>query len=253
MELKNLAKFYINEHGLITKTEDTSFIVSGSDNETSIELFIEVTPTTPTDIVVYASFKRADGFVISNRNMNLLGATEDGKYYDFLYTFTKDRILDIAGQLEVSFTIKSGTKTINSVSNSLYVRRNVKPNLETTSEEEFYQTALEVVEQAQQDINAHKLDFINPHRVRGDQIKLNADSEETVDKKITELDNTKVSKSTDKGVFVSEGGETLDGIAKQIGYSVKGFVTVYKDYYGVSPIADGAVVKKIVTEFKEVE
>jgi AraC-like DNA-binding protein len=52
---------------------------------------------------------------------------------------------------------------------------------------------------------------------------------------------------------LARSGETLDGIAKQIGYSVKGFVTVYKDYYGVSPIADGAVVKKIVTEFKEVE
>ena len=47
-------------------------------------------------------------------------------------------------------------------------------------------------------------------------------------------------------------GETLEFIAKQIGYSVKGFVAVYKDYYGVSPSSDGAVTKKAVSEFKEV-
>ncbi len=47
-------------------------------------------------------------------------------------------------------------------------------------------------------------------------------------------------------------GETLEFIAKQIGYSVKGFVAVYKDYYGVSPSSDGAVTKKSVSEFKEV-
>lgn len=158
MEFKNLAKFYIDEHGRVDKTEDTSFIVSGSENETALELLIANTSTTPTDIVVYASFKRADGFVISNRSLEFKGVTEDSKYYDFIYTFGNDRILDIAGQLEVSFTIKSGTKTINSVSNTLYVRRNVKPNLETTTEEEFYQQAIEIVEHAQQDINQHRIE-----------------------------------------------------------------------------------------------
>lgn len=161
MEFKNLIKFYLDEHGKVEKTEDTSFIVSGSENETALEVLIAKTDTTPTDIVVYASFKRADGFVISNRSLHFEGITEDGNYYDFLYTFKKDRILDIAGQLEVSFTIKSGSKTINSVSNALYVRRNVKPNLETTTEEEFYQEALGIVEQAQQDINQLKIDSEN--------------------------------------------------------------------------------------------
>ena len=118
MEFKNIAKFYIDEHGRVDKTEDTSFIVSGSENETALELLIANTETTPTDIVVYASFKRADGFVISNRSLDFKGVTEDTKYYDFIYTFGNDRILDIAGQLEVSFTIKSGSKTINSVSNA---------------------------------------------------------------------------------------------------------------------------------------
>ena len=158
MEFKNIAKFYIDEHGKVDKTEDTSFIVSGSENETALELLIANTETTPTDIVVYASFKRADGFVISNRSLDFKGVTEDTKYYDFIYTFGNDRILDIAGQLEVSFTIKSGSKTINSVSNALYVRRNVKPNLETTTEEEFYQEAIEIVEKAQQDINQHRIE-----------------------------------------------------------------------------------------------
>ncbi len=48
-------------------------------------------------------------------------------------------------------------------------------------------------------------------------------------------------------------GETLSDIAKQIGYTVKGFVAVYKDYYGTSPVSDGAKTKKTVSEFKEVQ
>lgn len=47
-------------------------------------------------------------------------------------------------------------------------------------------------------------------------------------------------------------GETLSNIAKQIGYTVKGFVAVYKDYYGVSPVSDGAN-KKNIPEIKEVQ
>ena len=182
MEFKNLIKFYLDEHGRVDKTEDTSFIVSGSENETALELLIANTPTTPTDIVVYASFKRADGFVISNRSLEFKGITEDSKYYDFLYTFKNGRILDIAGQLEVSFTIKSGNKTINSVSNALYVRRNVKPNLETTTEEEFYQEGLNIVRQAQQDINQHKIESENKFNSKVDKETYEKDMPTKLDK-----------------------------------------------------------------------
>ena len=40
MEFKNLIKFYLDEHGKVEKTEDTSFIVSGSENETALEVLI---------------------------------------------------------------------------------------------------------------------------------------------------------------------------------------------------------------------
>ncbi len=52
---------------------------------------------------------------------------------------------------------------------------------------------------------------------------------------------------------LARNGELLSVIAKQIGYTVKGFVAVYKDYYGVTPIADGAVTKKIEPKLKEIE
>ena len=52
---------------------------------------------------------------------------------------------------------------------------------------------------------------------------------------------------------LARSGATLSDIAKQIGYTVKGFVSVYKNYYGVSPIADGAKSQKTETEFKEVQ
>lgn len=185
MEFINLVKFYLDEHGRVDKTEDTSFIVSGSENETALELLIANKPTTPIDIVVYASFKRADGFVISNRSLEFKGVTEDSKYYDFIYTFGNDRILDIAGQLEVSFTIKSGTKTINSVSNSLYVRRNVKPNLETTTEEEFYQEAIKIVEKAQQDINQHKIEAEEMFNSKVDKVTYITDMGKKVNKVTT--------------------------------------------------------------------
>jgi AraC-like DNA-binding protein len=48
-------------------------------------------------------------------------------------------------------------------------------------------------------------------------------------------------------------GEALSDIAKQIGYTVKSFVSVYKDYYGVTPISDGAKTKKMEQEIKEIE
>ncbi len=46
-------------------------------------------------------------------------------------------------------------------------------------------------------------------------------------------------------------GELVSDIAKKIGYSTKGFIAVYKEYYGVSPTKDGAVNKKIEIEIKE--
>lgn len=43
-----------------------------------------------------------------------------------------------------------------------------------------------------------------------------------------------------KAKELAKNGETLEDIAKQIGYTVKSFVAVYKEYYGVSPLKDGA-------------
>lgn len=218
MEFKNLIKFYLDEHGRVDKTEDTSFIVSGSENETALELLIANTETTPTDIVVYASFKRADGFAISNRSLDFKGVTEDTKYYDFIYTFGNDRILDIAGQLEVSFTIKSGTKTINSVSNALYVRRNVKPNLETTTEEEFYQEAIEIVEKAQQDINQHRIESENKFNSKVDK--------ETYEKDMpTKLD--KVNNANQ--VYVTDGSGNQTTMPYSVGSTEKGNAFVVRD------------------------
>ena len=218
MEFKNLIKFYLDEHGRVDKTEDTSFIVSGSENETALEVLIANTETTPTDIVVYASFKRADGFAISNRSLDFKGVTEDSKYYDFLYTFNNDRILDIAGQLEVSFTIKSGTKTINSVSNALYVRRNVKPNLETTTEEEFYQEAIKIVEKAQQDINQHRIESENKFNSKVDK--------ETYEKDMpTKLD--KVNNANQ--VYVTDGSGKQTTMEYSVGTTEKGNAIVVRD------------------------
>lgn len=160
MSYTNNAKFYIDEHGRTELAEDTSFLVSGTENESAINLFVD--STLASDIVVYATFKRADGFVISNRSMELVGYTDDEKYYEFIYLFTNtDRILDIAGSLEVSFIIKTDEKTIATVSNVLYVRKNVKPNLETKTEEEFYNEAIEIVERTQQQANALQLNKLD--------------------------------------------------------------------------------------------
>lgn len=148
----NNAKFYIDKFGRVEKSENTSFLVTGADNESAINLFI--TSELDTNIVAYCSFKRADGFAITNRVMELIGLTEDNKYYEFMYIFKKaDRVLDIAGNLEVSCTVKVGNKTISTVSNSLYVRHNVKPNLETKTEEEFYQEAIGITENVQKQAN----------------------------------------------------------------------------------------------------
>ena len=49
----------------------------------------------------------------------------------------------------------------------------------------------------------------------------------------------------------AKNGELISEIAKKIGYSTKGFIAVYKEYYGVSPTKDGAKNKKIEIEIKE--
>lgn len=162
MSYKNNAKIYIDSNGRILKQDDTSFLVTGASNESALELYIAKNITS--SIVATVSFKRKDGFVISNRKMEYVGVTEDEAYYNFVYLFRDDdRALDIAGQLELSFTIKeydessdSAKRVIATVSSALLVRRNVQPNLETTSEEEFYEEAIAIVESTQADLNALK-------------------------------------------------------------------------------------------------
>ena len=149
----NNAKFYIDEHGRVIDSKDTLFLVTGADNESAINLYIS--SELSSNLVPYISFKRADGFVISNRAMTVLGVTEDSKYYEFIYIFKKnDRVLDVAGSLEVSFKVTTEEKTIMTVSNAIYVRRNIQPNLVTKTEEEFYAEAIGIVEKTQQQANS---------------------------------------------------------------------------------------------------
>ena len=174
MSYKNNAKIYIDSYGRILKQDDTTFLVTGTSNESAIELFIdkEINPS----IVVSVSFKRKDGFVISNRKMENLGSTEDGTYYNYVYLFKEnDRILDIAGQLELSFTITEYVndvkKVLSTVSTALLVRRNVQPNLITKTEEELYEEALEIVKSTEAEINAIKSEIkfygINSTKIYG--------------------------------------------------------------------------------------
>ncbi|AXF52114.1 MAG: hypothetical protein [Podoviridae sp. ctcf755] len=193
--IKNLAKVFVNENGSIKSFEDTSFIVSGSDKENKIEIYVD--DRLPSSLV-QLSFKRADDFVISNRQMDFIALLDPASGADvevltrlYEYEFKEeDRILDIAGQLQVSAIIKNENKTVATPVFCLYVRRNIKPNLETTSEEEFYQEALAVVEKAQSDINNHKANKFNPHEVRADQVPMNKQDKTTVFDKINDLEST---------------------------------------------------------------
>lgn len=197
--IKNLAKVFVNENGSIKSFEDTSFIVSGSDKENKIEIYVD--DRLPSSLV-QLSFKRADDFVISNRQMDFIALLDPASGADvevltrlYEYEFKEeDRILDIAGQLQVSAIIKNENKTVATPIFCLHIRRNIKPNLETTSEEEFYQEALAVVEKAQSDINNHRANKFNPHEVRADQVPMNKQDKTTVFDKINSLESTTNSK-----------------------------------------------------------
>lgn len=193
--IDNLAKVYINENGSIKDFEDTAFLVSNADKANAIQFYV---PDSMNTSLVQLSFKRADGFVISNRQMELITVLDPASGADvevltklYEYQFTEsDRILDIAGQLQVSAVLKDGSKTVATPYFCLYIRRNIQPNLETKTEEEFYQEGLSIVEQAQIDINNHRADFNNPHRVRGDQVPLSNQNTTLITDKLSEIDES---------------------------------------------------------------
>lgn len=193
--INNLAKVIIAENGSIKDFEDTAFLVSNADKANSIQFYV---PDSMNTSLVQLSFKRADGFVISNRQMELITVLDPASGADvevltklYEYQFTEsDRILDIAGQLQVSAVLKDGNQTVATPYFCLYVRKNIQPNLETKTEEEFYQEGLAIVEQAQIDINNHRADFNNPHRVRGDQVPLSNQSSILITDKLSEIDES---------------------------------------------------------------
>lgn len=193
--IDNLAKVYLNENGSIKDFEDTAFLVSNADKANSIQFYV---PDSMNTSLVQLSFKRADGFVISNRQMELITVLDPASGADvevltklYEYQFTEsDRILDIAGQLQVSAVLKDGNQTVATPYFCLYVRKNIQPNLETKTEEEFYQEGLAIVEKAQIDINNHRADFNNPHRVRGDQVPLSNQNTTLITDKLSKIDES---------------------------------------------------------------
>lgn len=193
--IDNLAKVYLNENGSIKDFEDTAFLVSNADKANSIQFYV---PDSMNTSLVQLSFKRADGFVISNRQMELITVLDPASGADvevltklYEYQFTEsDRILDIAGQLQVSAVLKDRNQTVATPYFCLYVRKNIQPNLETKTEEEFYQEGLAIVEQAQIDINNHRADFNNPHRVRGDQVPISNQNTTLITDKLSEIDES---------------------------------------------------------------
>lgn len=193
--INNLAKVIIAENGSIKDFEDTAFLVSNADEVNLIQMYV---PDSIGSSLVQLSFKRADGFVISNRQMELITVLDPASGADvevltklYEYQFTEsDRILDIAGQLQVSAVLKDGNQTVATPYFCLYVRKNIQPNLETKTEEEFYQEGLAIVEQAQIDINNHRADFNNPHRVRGDQVPLSNQNTTLITDKLSKIDES---------------------------------------------------------------
>lgn len=190
--INNLAKVIIAENGSIKDFEDTAFLVSNADEVNSIQMYV---PDSIGSSLVQLSFKRADGFVISNRQMDFVSILDPASGADvevltklYEYQFKEDdRILDIVGQLQISALIKDGTKTLATPYFCLYIRKNIKPNLETKTEEEFYQEGLEIVEKAQIDINNHKADYGNPHKVRADQVPISNENQTLVSEKLEDI------------------------------------------------------------------
>lgn len=213
--IDNLAKVYLNENGSIKDFEDTAFLVSNADKANSIQFYV---PDSMNTSLVQLSFKRADGFVISNRQMELITVLDPASGADvevltklYEYQFTEsDRILDIAGQLQVSAVLKDGNQTVATPYFCLYIRKNIQPNLETKTEEEFYQEGLAIVEKAQIDINNHRADFNNPHRVRGDQVPLSNQNTTLITDKLSEIDesitenNTNISNLQQKDIELEQ-------------------------------------------------
>lgn len=224
--IDNLAKVYLNENGSIKNFEDTAFLVSNADKTNSIQFYV---PNSMNTSLIQLSFKRADGFVISNRQMEFITVLDPASGADvevltklYEYQFTEaDRILDIAGQLQVSALLKDGNKTIATPYFCLYIRRNIQPNLETKTEEEFYQEGLAIVEQAQIDINNHRADFNNPHRVRGDQVSISKDNQTLISDKFDDinqsinLNNTNISNLQQKDIELEQEIEQNANIAKE--------------------------------------
>lgn len=190
--INNLAKVIIAENGSIKDFEDTAFLVSNADEVNLIQMYV---PDSIGSSLVQLSFKRADGFVISNRQMDFVSILDPASGADvevltklYEYQFKEDdRILDVAGQLQISALIKDGTKTLATPYFCLYIRKNIKPNLETKTEEEFYQEGLEIVEKAQIDINNHKADYGNPHKVRADQVSISNENQTLVSEKLEDI------------------------------------------------------------------
>lgn len=224
--IDNLAKVYINENGSIKNFEDTAFLVSNADKANAIQFYV---PDSMNTSLVQLSFKRADGFVISNRQMEFITVLDPASGADvevltklYEYQFTEaDRILDIAGQLQVSALLKDGNKTIATPYFCLYIRRNIQPNLETKTEEEFYQEGLEIVEKAQIDINNHKADYGNPHKVRADQVPISNENQTLVSEKLEDisesinLNNTNISNLQQKDIELEQEIEQNANIAKE--------------------------------------
>lgn len=224
--INNLAKVIIAENGSIKDFEDTAFLVSNADEVNSIQMYV---PDSIGSSLVQLSFKRADGFVISNRQMDFVSILDPASGADvevltklYEYQFKEDdRILDIAGQLQISALIKDGTKTLATPYFCLYIRKNIQPNLETKTEEEFYQEGLAIVEQAQIDINNHRADFNNPHRVRGDQVSISKDNQTLISDKFDDinqsinLNNTNISNLQQKDIELEQTIEQNANIAKE--------------------------------------
>ena len=224
--IDNLAKVYLNENGSIKNFEDTAFLVSNADKANAIQFYV---PDSMNTSLVQLSFKRTDGFVISNRQMELITVLDSASGADvevltklYEYQFTEsDRILDIAGQLQVSAVLKDGNQTVATPYFCLYVRKNIQPNLETKTEEEFYQEGLAIVEQAQIDINNHRADFNNPHRVRGDQVSISKDNQTLISDKFDDinqsinLSNNNISNLQQKDIELEQEIEQNANIAKE--------------------------------------
>lgn len=113
--INNLAKVIIAENGSIKDFEDTAFLVSNADEVNSIQMYV---PDSIGSSLVQLSFKRADGFVISNRQMDFVSILDPASGADvevltklYEYQFKEDdRILDIAGQLQISALIRMEQK-----------------------------------------------------------------------------------------------------------------------------------------------